>query len=91
MYWEPLPDPAIRALELQFKVEGDTDIDDDTAPREFYILSPKSNAAKNLGSSLEMGANKAGKMDAFKEALEKMVRKAIAETFDGRDNLTDVE
>ena len=91
MYWEPLPDPAIRALELQFKVEGDTDIDDDTAPREFYILSPKSNAAKNLGSSLEMGANKASKMDAFKEALEKMVRKAIAETFDGRDNLTDVE
>jgi hypothetical protein len=91
MYWEPLPDPAIRALELQFKVEGDTDIDDDTAPREFYILSPKSNAAKNLGSSLEMGANKAGKMDAFKEALEKMVRKAIAETFDGRDNLVNLD
>jgi hypothetical protein len=92
MYWEPLPDPAIRALELQFKVEGDTDIDDDTAPREFYILSPKSNAAKNLGSSLEMGGtSKASKMDIFKEALEKMVRKAIAETFDGRDNLTNID
>ena len=86
-YWEPLPDNAIRALELQFKVEGDTDIDDDTAPREFYILSPKSSAAKDLGSSLEMGASKAGKMDAFKEALEKLVREVIAETFDGRDNL----
>jgi hypothetical protein len=91
MYWEPLPDPAIRALELQFKVEGDTDIDDDTAPREFYILSPKSNAAKNLGSSLEMGTSKASKMDIFKEALEKMVRKVIAETFDGRDNLTNID
>ena len=90
MYWEPLPDPAIRALELQFKVEGDTDIDDDTAPREFYILSPKSNAAKNLGSSLEMGANKASKMDAFKEALEKLVRETLAETFDGRDNLANI-
>jgi hypothetical protein len=90
MYWEPLPDPAIRALELQFKVEGDTDIDDDTAPREFYILSPKSNAAKNLGSSLEMGASKASKMDAFKEALEKLVRETLAETFDGRDNLANI-
>ena len=25
-YWEPLPDNAIRALELQFKVESDTDL-----------------------------------------------------------------
>ena len=90
MYWEPLPDPAIRALELQFKVEGDTDIDDDTAPREYYILSPKSNTAKNLGSSLETGASKASQMDTFKEVLEKLVREALAETFDGRDNLANI-
>jgi hypothetical protein len=90
MYWEPLPDSAIRALELQFKVESDTDIDDDTAPREYYILSPKSNTAKNLGSSLETGVSKASQMDAFKEALEKLVREALAETFDGRDNLANI-
>ena len=90
-YWKELPEEAVKKLELQFNVEKDGYSDEDTGEIIVYRLTPKSSSATDLESSLEMGARKAGRMGAFREALEKMVRKAIAETFDGRDNLTDVE
>jgi hypothetical protein len=90
-YWKELPEEAVKKLELQFNVEKDGYSDEDTGEVIVYRLTPKSSSATDLESSLEMGARKAGRMSAFREALEKMVRKAIAETFDGRDNLTDVE
>jgi len=88
-YWKELPEEAVEKLKLQFNVEVDRDADEDTGEITVYRLTPKKKSG-NLGSSLEMGASKASKMDAFKEALEKLVRETLAETFDGRDNLTDV-
>ena len=89
-YWEKMPDEALAAVKKQFNVEEDIDTEEEKADSYIYIISSK-NKVGNLGSSLEMGANKASQMDAFKEALEKLVRETLAETFDGRDNLTDVE
>jgi uncharacterized protein YoaH (UPF0181 family) len=42
-------------------------------------------------SSFRPGVDLGKSFDKFKSQLEVLVRKAIAETFDGRDNLTDVE
>jgi hypothetical protein len=89
-YWEKMPDEALAAVKKQFNVEEDIDTEEEKADSYIYIISSK-NKVGNLGSSLEMGANKTSQMDAFKEALEKLVRETLAETFDGRDNLTDVE
>ena len=89
-YWEALPDEAYNKLELQFNVEDDFEVGDFTNNKIAYILYPKKKAG-NLGTSLEMGASKASKMDAFKESLEKIVREVLAETFDGRDNLDEDE
>ena len=88
-YWEKMPDEALAAVKKQFDVEEDIDTEEDKADSYIYIISSKKKSG-DLGSSLEAGADKAGKMDTFKEALEKLVREAIAETFDGRDNLTAV-
>jgi hypothetical protein len=90
-YWKELPEEAVGKLKLQFNVEKDGYSDEDTGEVIVYRLTPKASSAKDLESSLELGTSKAGRMSAFREALEKMVREAIAETFDGRDNLTDVE
>jgi hypothetical protein len=88
-YWKELPEEAVEKLKLQFNVEVDRDDDEDTGEITVYRLTPKRKPG-NLGSSLEMGASKANKMDAFKEALEKLVRETLAETFDGRDNLANI-
>ena len=88
-YWKELPEEAVEKLKLQFNVEVDKDDDEDTGTITVYRLTPKRKPG-NLGSSLEMGASKASKMDAFKEALEKLVRETLAETFDGRDNLANI-
>jgi len=69
-YWKELPEEAVEKLKLQFNVEVDRDDDEDTGTITVYRLTPKRKPG-NLGSSLEMGASKASKMDAFKEALEK--------------------
>jgi hypothetical protein len=42
-------------------------------------------------SSFRPGVDLGKSFDKFKSQLEVLVREAIAETFDGRDNLTDVE
>jgi hypothetical protein len=73
-YWEPLPQDAINALEKQFDVEADTDIDDETLPREYYIISSKK-------------TEKPEKYRAFQSKLEALVREVVAEYYDGRDNL----
>jgi hypothetical protein len=88
-YWDILPQEAVEKLALQFNVVADSDEMDDQLPIHYYRLKLKPSANKNLGASLEMGASKAGKMDAFKESLEKIVREVLDETFDGRDNLID--
>jgi hypothetical protein len=88
-YWEKMPAKALDAVKLQFNVEEDIDSDEETAPQYIYIISSKKKSG-NLGSSLETGANKASQIDAFKEALEKLVRKTLAETFDGRDDLANI-
>ena len=88
-YWEKMPDEALAAVKMQFNVEEDIDTEEDKADSYIYIISSKKKPG-NLGSSLDMGASKAGKMDAFKEALEKIVREVVAETFDGRDNLANI-
>jgi hypothetical protein len=88
-YWEKMPDEALAAVKKQFNVEEDIDTEEEKADSYIYIISSK-NKAGNLGSSLEAGASKASKMDAFKEALEKLVRETLAETFDGRDNLANI-
>jgi hypothetical protein len=88
-YWEKMPDEALAAVKKQFNVEEDIDTEEEKADSYIYIISSK-NKVGNLGSSLEMGASKASQMDAFKEALEKLVRETLAETFDGRDNLANI-
>lgn len=88
-YWDILPQEAVEKLALQFNVVSDSDEMDDQLPIHYYRLKLKPSANKNLGASLEMGASKAGEMDAFKESLEKLVREVLDETFDGRDNLID--
>jgi len=88
-YWEKMPAKALDAVKLQFNVEEDIDSDEETAPQYIYIISSKKKSG-NLGSSLETGANKASQIDAFKEALEKLVRETLAETFDGRDDLANI-
>lgn len=95
-YWEALSDEAYNKLELQFFVEDDFEGSDEdgndfetsggTQSKIAYILYPKKKAG-NLGTSLEMGASKASKMDAFKESLEKLVREVLDEMYDGYDNL----
>jgi hypothetical protein len=88
-YWEKMPAKALDAVKLQFNVEEDIDSDEETAPQYIYIISSKKKSG-NLGSSLETGANKVSQIDAFKEALEKLVRETLAETFDGRDDLANI-
>jgi hypothetical protein len=88
-YWEEMPAKALDAVKLQFNVEEDTNSDEETAPQYIYIISSKKKSG-NLGSSLETGANKASQIDTFKEALEKLVRKTLAETFDGKDDLANI-
>jgi hypothetical protein len=88
-YWEEMPAKALDAVKLQFNVEEDTNSDEETAPQYIYIISSKKKSG-NLGSSLETGANKASQIDTFKEALEKLVRETLAETFDGRDDLANI-
>jgi hypothetical protein len=96
-YYKALPDEAYNKLELQFFVEDDFEGSDEDGGDDFetsggtqskiaYILYPKKKAG-NLGTSLEMGASKASKMDAFKESLEKLVREVLDEMYDGYDNL----
>ena len=100
-YYKALPDEAYNKLELQFFVEDDFEGSDEDGVDDFetsggtqskiaYILYPKKKAG-NLGASLEMGASKASKMDAFKESLEKLVREVLDEMYDGRDNLDETD
>jgi hypothetical protein len=65
-YWEVLPQNAIDALEKQFDVEADTDVDDETLPREYYIISSKK-------------VEKPEKYRAFQSKLEEIVREVLAE------------
>ena len=88
-YWEKMPDEALAAVKKQFDVEEDIETEDDKADSYIYIISSKKKPG-GLGSSLDMGGSKASKMDTFREALEKLVRETIAETFDGRDNLANI-
>jgi hypothetical protein len=78
-YWDALPSEAIEKLKLQFKVELDSDFDEDTGNIIFYRLTPirRNYGGKDLGASFEK----------FKSSLEEIVREVMAETFDGRDNL----
>jgi len=97
-YYKALPDEAYNKLELQFFVEDDFEGSDEDGGDDFetsggtqnkiaYILYPKKKAG-NLGASLEMGASKASKMDAFKESLEKLVREVLDEMYDGGDDMS---
>jgi len=97
-YYKALPDEAYNKLELQFFVEDDFEGSDEDGGDDFetsggtqskiaYILYPKKKAG-NLGTSLEMGASKASKMDAFKESLESLVREVLAEIADGGDDMS---
>jgi hypothetical protein len=78
-YWDALPGEAIEKLKLQFKVESDSDFDEDTGNIIFYRLTPlrRNYGGKDLGASFEK----------FKSSLEEIVRKTVSEYFDGRDNL----
>lgn len=80
-YWEALPAEAIEKLKLQFNVEPDSDFDEDTGEIIFYRLTPlrRNYGSKDLGASFEK----------FKKSLEEVVREAINEYYDGRDNLID--
>ena len=73
-YWEILPENAISALEKQFNVEADTDVDDETLPREYYIISSKKD-------------EKPEKYRAFQSKLEALVREVLDEMYDGRDDM----
>jgi hypothetical protein len=87
-YWNILPKEAIEKLALQFNVMADSDEMDDQLPIHYYRLKLKPSANKGLGTSLEMGASKANKMDAFKESLEKLVREVMNEIADGGDDMS---
>ena len=78
-YWDALPGEAIEKLKLQFKVESDSDFDEDTGNIIFYRLTPlrRNYGGKDLGASFEK----------FKSSLEEIIREVVDETFDGRDNL----
>jgi hypothetical protein len=78
-YWDALPGEAIEKLKLQFKVESDSDFDEDTGNIIFYRLTPlrRNYGSKDLGASFEK----------MKKSLEEIVRETISEYFDGRDNL----
>jgi exonuclease VII small subunit len=95
-YWDALPSEAIEKLKLQFKVESDSDFDEDTGNIIFYRLTPlrRNYGGKDLGASFEK----------FKSSLEEIVREVLSEMqsddqeiddmamamdeyFDGRDNL----
>jgi hypothetical protein len=78
-YWDSLPSEAIEKLKLQFKVESDSDFDEDTGNIIFYRLTPlrRNYGGKDLGASFEK----------FKSSLEEIIREVVDETFDGRDNL----
>jgi hypothetical protein len=98
-YWDALPSEAIEKLKLQFKVELDSDFDEDTGNIIFYRLTPirRNYGGKDLGGSFEK----------FKSSLEEVVREVLSEMesddqeiddiamamdeyfFDGRDNLID--
>jgi hypothetical protein len=86
-YWNILPQEAVEKLALQFNVMEDSDEMDDQLPIHYYRLKLKPSANKGLGASLEIGANKANKIDAFKESLEKLVRKVMNEIADGGDDM----
>jgi hypothetical protein len=81
-YWDALPGEAIEKLKLQFNVQPDNDFDEDTGEIIFYRLTPlrRNYGGKDLGASFEK----------FKSSLEEIVREVMAETFDGRDNLTNI-
>ena len=80
-YWDALPGEAIEKLKLQFKVESDSDFDEDTGNIIFYRLTPlrRDYGSKDLGSSFEK----------MKKSLEEIVREVMNEYYDGRDDLID--
>jgi len=56
---------------------------DDQLPINYYRLTLKK-------PSFRPGVDLGKSFDKFKSTLEEVVREVIAETFDGRDNVTDV-
>jgi hypothetical protein len=77
-YWDALPEDAFEKLELQFDVQEDRERDGDTGEILSYILRPKGNPYAKTNPDLSQ----------IKELLAKLIREELAETFDGRDNLT---
>ena len=69
-YWEELPADALKALELQYNVEMDTDFDEDAGRLVFYSLAPKYTP---------------GKINLNKVDLMKMIREELMEMFDGME------
>jgi hypothetical protein len=69
-YWEELPADALKALELQYNVEMDTDFDEDAGRLVFYSLAPK---------------HTPGKVNLNKVDLMNMIREELMEMFDGME------
>ena len=72
-YWKELPKEAVDVFENEFNVEVDRDNDEDTGSITVYRLTPKSSLSEKYSSLIPI--------------LEKMIREAITEYYDGRDNL----
>jgi hypothetical protein len=75
-YWKELPKEAVDVFQNEFKVEVDRDNDEDTGEIVIYRLTPKSPISEKYSPLIP--------------ALEKLVREAIAEYYDGRDNLAKI-
>jgi hypothetical protein len=77
-YWKELPANALRALELQYNVEMDTDFDSDTGRIVFYRLTPKTNVP--TGDIFDRNANiTAGLKSLTKDDLMEMIREELRE------------
>ena len=98
-YWDALPSEAVEKLKLQFNVEKDSDSDEDTGEIIFYRLTPlrRNYGSKDLGASFEKF--KSQLQEIVREVLSEMqsddqeiddMAMSMDETFDGRDNLTDI-
>ena len=98
-YWDALPSEAVQKLKLQFNVEKDSDSDEDTGEIIFYRLTPlrRNYGSKDLGASFEKF--KSQLQEIVREVLSEMqsddqeiddMAMSMDETFDGRDNLTDI-
>jgi len=74
-YWEKLPKEALDIFKNsdKFKVEEDIDVEEEKADSYLYFIEPKSSLSENHSRLMAK--------------LEALVREAINEYYDGRDNL----